>query len=97
MYFQATITFRLAWRRSYSSLTRCDKTTIAQGDVIANLGSVQCYDCLSGSTISNAGIVCTDFSGQEDWTQGERSFNYTFQNKTAQIGCVLEVYLIFFI
>ncbi|XP_062621620.1 uncharacterized protein LOC134283182 [Saccostrea cucullata] len=84
---EVLVTFRMAWRRSYSGVTMCNKTTIEDGDVIAALGDVMCFDCSSfSSKISDVGIVCTDFSVQEDWTQGERSFVHTLQDKSAQIG-----------
>ncbi|XP_062587636.1 uncharacterized protein LOC134249283 [Saccostrea cucullata] len=82
---EVIITFRMAWRRTYNSRTRCDRTTVEDGGIIANLGNVVCYNC-SPTTISDVGIVCTDFSLLEDWMQGERSFTYTFQKKSAEIG-----------
>lgn len=84
---EVLVTFRMAWRRSYSGVTMCNKTTIENGDVIAALGDVMCFDCSSSpSIISDVGIVCTDFSVQEDWTQGERSFVHTLHNKSVQFG-----------
>ena len=29
-------------------------------------------------TVADTGYHCTDFSVNEDWTQGENTFNYTF-------------------
>ena len=35
----------------------------------------------SSMTVADTGYHCTDFSIQEDWTQGENSFNYSFPDE----------------
>ena len=46
--------------------------------VITGEGS---WSCSSGcsDTVSPASYICTDYSDVEDWTQGENSFQYTFE------------------
>ena len=35
----------------------------------------------SSMTVADTGYHCTDFSIQEDWTQGENSFKYSFPDE----------------
>ncbi|XP_062602414.1 integrin beta-like protein C [Saccostrea cucullata] len=89
---QVSITFRMAWRRSYSSATYCDQSTINQGGLIAYMGSISCFGCQhyiwssTDVTMTNTSFVCTDYSIQEDWTQGERTFLYNFGNSITYFG-----------
>ena len=55
----------------------CDAEAIRSRTVLAGEGS---WTCSPGCdvTVSSASYVCTDYSELEDWTQGENSFQYTF-------------------
>lgn len=92
LFTKVEITFRMAWRRSFSGYTYCDRSTIDQGSLVANLGSVVCFKCQPGYWLASdinmgdTSFVCTDFSEQEDWTQGERTFTFHFNNKVAEFG-----------
>ena len=77
LHFQAIITFRIGWRRSYNSYTFCDQNTISSGQLIGINGYLQCRDRCLGN-IGSLQFRCTDFSTNEDWTIGTNSFQYTF-------------------
>ena len=70
--------YKIAWRRSSQSpvCTEEDirKQTLQPGE--------KSWDCVQGcsGTISAAPYFCTDYSELEDWTQGEYTFQYTFQS-----------------
>lgn len=78
-YFKVTISFRIGWRRSYGSGTRCDQSTISSGQLIGPSGNT--LDCREGcyGTVGSLFFRCTDFSVNEDWTTGTNSFQYTFK------------------
>ena len=72
-------TFKLAWRRGTAF---CDDNTISNGNLVGDNGVWQCADGCGGAiTIGRTQIHCTSFSEVEDWTQGERSFNFSFPNE----------------
>ncbi|XP_062507621.1 integrin beta-like protein C [Corticium candelabrum] len=67
--------FKLAWRRSAGSFY-CDDSTISSNKLIGG-GNWNCASGCSG-TVSSASYYCTSYSVSEDWSQGERTFSYTF-------------------
>ena len=77
---QLRFTFRLAFRRSFSSSYYCDQNTIGNGSLRGSGGSwnAKCNYCSSTTTIASTGFHCTDYSSNEDWSMGENNFNYTF-------------------
>ena len=77
LHFQVIITFRIGWRRSYSSYTFCDQSIISSGQLIGINDYLQCRDRCSGR-VGSLQFKCTDFSTNEDWTIGTNSFQYTF-------------------
>ena len=76
---QLRFTFRLAFRRSFSSSYYCDQNTIVSRSLLGSGGSsyAKCNYC-SSTTIVSTGFRCTDYSSNEDWSMGENNFNYTF-------------------
>ena len=64
------VTQRYGWRRSYGRNTYCDASTIASGQIIADVGYLRCIVGCPGSL--SVGVYCTDFSVTGDWTVGER-------------------------
>ena len=78
---QLRFTFRLAFRRSFSSSYYCDQSTIGSGSLRGSGGSwrAKCNYC-SSTTIASTGFHCTDYSSNEDWSVGENNFNYTFSS-----------------
>ena len=95
-----SFTFRLAFRRSFSSTYYCDQNTVNNNGIIGYGDYWRVQNLPSGSsyTIGSTGHHCTDFSTSEDWSQGENTFNATFQHTSTgfwRIGYVF--YLIFFI
>ncbi|XP_041361403.1 uncharacterized protein LOC121377467 [Gigantopelta aegis] len=73
------ITHRIAWRRSYSSSTRCDASTVESGSIIGINDQLLCRIGCSG-TVGSMTYQCTDFSVTEDWSAGEKTYNFTFPN-----------------
>jgi hypothetical protein len=72
--------FKIAWRRSYGSNHYCQRDMIQEKTVLAGQGVWNCVSgCASSLAVSSGSYVCTDFSELEDWTQGENSFQYTFE------------------
>ncbi|CAH3173233.1 unnamed protein product, partial [Porites evermanni] len=87
---QLRFTFRLAFRRSSSSLYYCDQNTIGNGSLLGSGDSWRadrdetCEFC-SGQTIADTGFRCTDYSSSEDWSVGENNFTHTFSADTTWI------------
>ena len=75
---QVEIHFRISWRKSFSGRTQCNNDVIAAGTYIGPAGSY--LDCFYGchGQITSMDYKCTDFSIQEDWSAGEKSYKYTF-------------------
>ncbi|XP_078580668.1 uncharacterized protein LOC144864462 [Branchiostoma floridae x Branchiostoma japonicum] len=69
-----TFTYRIGWRRSWSSHTKCYQNTIDSRTLLSGLGH---WKSTSGWQ-RQASYYCTDFSVVEDWQQGEDSFSMTF-------------------
>ncbi|XP_035667071.1 integrin beta-like protein C isoform X2 [Branchiostoma floridae] len=68
--------FRMSWRRSSSEGGSCDQTTISDNRLIGG-GN---WDTPEGSL--PADYYCTDFSVQEDWSQGTNSMNVSMRGNT---------------
>ena len=82
--FQVLFNFRLGFRRSYSYSYYCDNSMVASQSIVGSGDSWRAsHDkgYYSSFTVADTGYHCTDFSVQEDWTQGENSFEYTFWNE----------------
>ena len=80
---QLRFTFRLAFRRSFSSSYYCDQNTIGNGRLLGSGDSWTAETCdynCSRSTIADTGFRCTDYSSNEDWSVGENNFTHTFSS-----------------
>ena len=75
---QVIISFRIGWRRSYSSSTRCYQSTISSGQLIGPYAELRCVYSPCYGRVGLLYFKCTDFSVREDWTTGTNSFQYTF-------------------
>ncbi|XP_027056484.1 uncharacterized protein LOC113683445 [Pocillopora damicornis] len=76
--------FRLGFRRSYSYSYYCDNSMVASQSIVGSGDSWRAsHDkgYYSSFRVASTGYHCTDFSVQEDWSQGENSFEYTFWNE----------------
>ena len=69
---QITITHRIAWRRGTAF---CDASTITSGRLIGEAGSLNCQIGCRGR-VGSMQFQCTDFSETEDWSSGQRTYNY---------------------
>ncbi|KAJ7377445.1 hypothetical protein OS493_029348 [Desmophyllum pertusum] len=81
---KVTFNFRLAFRRSYRSSYFCDSAMVAQQSIVGSGGRWYANHDLgiySRLALGDTGYHCTDFSVNEDWTQGENTFNYTFPDE----------------
>ena len=74
-FIQIIITHRIGWRRTFSSATFCDESTIASGRLIGQGGTLQCRTGCSGG-LGSMQFQCTDFSETEDWSSGQRTYTY---------------------
>jgi hypothetical protein len=72
-------TARWAWRRSYKSDLYCDDNTISSGATIGIPGNIVCdVGCTtSNEVIGDIYFECTQYSVSDDWTMGEKIFEYT--------------------
>ena len=75
---QVIISFRIGWRRSFSSNTRCSQRTISSGQLIGPYAELRCVHSPCYGRVGLLYFKCTDFSVKEDWTTGTNSFLYTF-------------------
>ena len=66
---------RIAWRRSWNAATMCTENERGSQDVLFGFGSLTCTTGCTG-TVGYLQFFCTDFSLDEDWISGERSFIY---------------------
>lgn len=76
--------FRLGFRRSFSNSYYCDNSMVANQSIVGSGDSWRAsHDkrYYLSFTVADTGYHCTDFSVQEDWTQGENSFEYTFSDE----------------
>ncbi|KAL3883750.1 hypothetical protein ACJMK2_029984 [Sinanodonta woodiana] len=74
-HMEIEIDFRISWRRSD---TFCDESTIASRRYLLNRNSfLVCHKNCMG-LMDYLTFYCTDFSSEDDWTSGKRSFRYTF-------------------
>ena len=82
--FQVLFNFRLGFRRSFSNSYYCDNSMVANQSIVGSGDSWRAsHDkrYYLSFTVADTGYHCTDFSVQEDWTQGENSFEYTFSDE----------------
>ncbi|KAK3579265.1 hypothetical protein CHS0354_033343 [Potamilus streckersoni] len=82
---QIKISYRLSWRRSYSSDHFCDSSHISSGDLRPGEGSLICSRGCIG-TVTELAYRCTDFSETEDWTTGTRTFLYNLTTASPEIS-----------
>lgn len=80
LFGQVEITFRIAWRRSSGS-NFCDSSTITSRTLLG-YGALTCRSGCSGS-IGSLTYYCTDYSSTEDWSAGERTYNYNAGSLTS--------------
>ncbi|KAJ7377449.1 hypothetical protein OS493_029352 [Desmophyllum pertusum] len=71
---------------SYSFTYFCDSAMVAQQSIVGSGARDRWYashdlGIYSGLTLADTGYHCTDFSVNEDWSQGENTFNYTFPDE----------------
>ncbi|XP_052078414.1 integrin beta-like protein B isoform X2 [Mytilus californianus] len=82
---QIEISYRLAFRRDYSSNHMCDDSNIINGDILNGEGVLQCdYGC-SGIIANPMSYYCTDYSVDENWAAGQRSVSYNFTPTTNNV------------
>lgn len=76
-----TVEFRAywSWRRSFSSQTFCNATTISSGVLMGINENIVCrIGCAkAGDIIGTTLMKCIAFDANEDWLRGESIFNYT--------------------
>ena len=78
---QVEISYHISWRRSWSSATFCDDTTVSTRTAITGLGSFSCQYGCSGA-IASLPYICTDYSTEEDWSYGEYHLVFNFASTT---------------
>ena len=66
---QIVVTHRIAWRRGWPG-TFCDASTVSAGTLIGPSGSFACDVGCSGN-LGSVQFQCTDFSVDEDWSDGQ--------------------------
>ena len=95
---QLRFTFRLAFRRSFSSSYYCDQNTIGSRSLLGSAGSsyAKCNYC-SSTTIVSTGFRCTDYRSNEDWSMGENNFNYTFSFYNRWVVTYIPLFNAFFL
>ena len=76
---QVFITHRIAWRRDTSE-GMCSRETIEMENLIGR-GSLICQTGCTG-TIGTLNYYCTDYSEVDNWSAGERTYTYTFSNRS---------------
>jgi len=86
---QVEISFRLYWELDYSRTTRCNRETIASGQLMGpeTPGYLECVDgCTpTRSRVSDVSIHCVAYSVLENWMYGVRSNNYTLPASADQV------------
>ncbi|XP_063398968.1 uncharacterized protein LOC134683591 [Mytilus trossulus] len=80
---QVKISYRLAFRRSFSSNFYCDAATISS--LLPGEEALQCLYGCSGNIVPSMSYYCTDFSADEDWSSGEHTVVYKFPVSTSNI------------
>lgn len=73
---QVEITHRIAWRRDSSQGGTCRDDTIEDEDLLGS-GELICRSGCSG-TVGSMRYFCTDFSTIDNWSIGERTYEYDF-------------------
>jgi hypothetical protein len=68
----------LCYRRSYGSSFYCDLNTIQQNQPVAGEGNIIGYSACTGQSfvLSDSSLNCTSFSQTDDWTCGQKIFDY---------------------
>ena len=83
------INFRIYWQLDYSRTTRCDRETIASGQLIGpeTPGYLECVDgCTpTRSRVSDVSIRCVAYSVIGNWMYGVRSRRYSLPPSAAQV------------
>ena len=85
---QVEVNFRLYWQLDYSATTRCNRETIASGQLIGpeTPGYLECVDgCTSTSRVSDVSIRCTAYSVLGNWMYGVRNHSYTLPASAADV------------
>ncbi|CAC5391946.1 unnamed protein product [Mytilus coruscus] len=77
------ISYRLAFRRSFSDNFYCDAATLSS--LLPGEDPLVCLYGCSGNIITSMSYYCTDYSVDEDWSSGERTVVYTFPATTSNI------------
>lgn len=74
---QVEITHQISYIRSSQTLYECNNTTIAMQLLLGN--SLEHLVCQEGCTgvIGTMQFYCTDFSVEDDWSVGQRTYMYS--------------------
>lgn len=81
--FQVEITYRLAFRRTFSGNFFCNASTISS--LLLGEDPLECLYGCSGNIVPSMSYYCTDYSIDEDWSSGERTVVFTFPDTTSNI------------
>ncbi|KAK3612246.1 hypothetical protein CHS0354_039528 [Potamilus streckersoni] len=88
------ITFRISWRRSYEYTNIvCNDNTIRDQNLIGVSDYMTCLKSCQGN-IGSVQFYCTDYSEQEDWTSGKKSFTYTSNFDKFEFGYCMIVLIL---
>ncbi len=73
-YVKIEVTHRIFWRRSESDYDGCKpEAAMSPANFFPGEGTVECRVGCSG-TIGALSFYCTDFSTEDDWVTGERTY-----------------------
>ena len=84
-HIKTEISYHISWRRDSGAGGNCNSTIVANGNLLSGIGSLRCISGCSG-TITQLPYICTDFSIQENWSFGERSFSFNFSSANVTAG-----------
>ena len=73
---QVEFTHRIAWRRDSTQGGTCDDSTIENEELLGS-GELVCRKECSG-TVGSMKYFCNDFSVLDNWSTGERTYEYNF-------------------
>ncbi|KAL3837113.1 hypothetical protein ACJMK2_022494, partial [Sinanodonta woodiana] len=79
------MTYRMSWRRSFSSNHYCNSSHSSSNELRPGEGSLICSQGCSG-IVTDLAYRCTDFSETEDWTTGTRTFLYNLTTPSPEIS-----------
>ena len=69
--FQIALNWRMSWRRSYYWRDHfCAESDISDGNLLSGEGELSCASGPCSGLSLALNYVCTDFSGEEDWSSG---------------------------